>query len=117
MARVIRTSLGKKSESSARRPYRPQPWWSRLEQRAFNKVQVLLNFGAADIHRQLVGAVGLGGALPIRTVQMWVHCFREGREETADHPRPGSPAEDPCRSAFGFGIRAPWPGGVRIMFF
>src|SRR5258705_5893959 len=67
------------------RPYRPRPWWSRLEQRAFIKVQVLLGFGAADIHRQLVGAVGLGGALPSRTVKRWVHFFRKGREETAYH--------------------------------
>src|SRR5258705_272011 len=35
----------------------------------------------------------------VLTVQRWVHCFQKGREETADHPRPGRPAEDPCRVA------------------
>src|SRR5258705_11643149 len=119
MARGTRNEPGKKSESSPPPAMPPAAMLglSRFEQRAFIKVQVLLDFGAADIHRQLVRAVGLGGALPIRTVQRSVHCFREGREETGDHPRPGSPAEDPCRSAFGFGIRAAWPGGVMVMFF
>src|SRR5258705_11405001 len=110
MACGTRNEPGKKSESSPPPAMPPAAMLglSRLEQRAFIKVQILLGFGAADIHRQLVGAVGLGGALPSRTVQRLVHCFRKGREETDDHPRTGRPAEDQCRSAFGFGIRAVW---------
>jgi hypothetical protein len=59
---------------------------SDIEQRSFIKIGLLLDLPGTSTHKQLAKALGTR-ALPLRTVNHWLHQFREGRTQIEDQKR------------------------------
>ncbi|KAJ4440673.1 hypothetical protein ANN_08821 [Periplaneta americana] len=63
---------------------------SRIEQRTYVKIAVLLGQNARECHAQLIEVVG-GCALPYRTVARWVAASQSGREGSTNKSHTGYP--------------------------
>ncbi|GFX99804.1 HTH_48 domain-containing protein [Trichonephila clavipes] len=63
---------------------------TRVEQRAYIKIDVLRERNAMECHSELVEALG-NNALPYRTVARWIEKFQQGRVSTSDEQRTGRP--------------------------